>query len=87
MLWYCYKLFTTWCTEGVDVMHGVERLAFLGVRSAQKMYMTQWHGRLILAVIEASSVFLYAVDPGTHEVGTLYWLSKQDTGPTDCHKQ
>ncbi|XP_050727913.1 uncharacterized protein LOC127004357 isoform X2 [Eriocheir sinensis] len=52
----------------VDIVHGVEELAFLGVRGAQKVHMTQWRGRLILAVIESASVSLHVVEPGTHKV-------------------
>lgn len=51
------------------MVHGVEGLALLGVRGAQKMHITQWRSRLIVAVIESSSVSLHAVEPGTHKVG------------------
>lgn len=61
--------FTSRCTTGVDVVHGVKELAFLGVRGAQKVHMTQWRGRLILAVIESASVSLHVVEPDTHKVG------------------
>lgn len=54
---------------GVEVVHRVEELVSLGVQGAQRVYMTQWRGRLILAVIETSGVSLYAVEPQTHRVG------------------
>lgn len=53
----------------MELVHDVKGMVFLGVRTAQKIYMTQWHGRLILAVIESSSVSLHALEPGTHKVG------------------
>ena len=56
------------CVTGVEVVHRVEELVSLGLRSAQSIHMTQWRGRLILAVIEASGVSLHAVKPQTHQV-------------------
>ena len=53
----------------MDIVSQVEDLLSLGLRSAQKMYMTEWRGRLILAVIEASGVSLYAIEPKTLMVG------------------
>ncbi|XP_063865674.1 uncharacterized protein LOC135103412 isoform X1 [Scylla paramamosain] len=52
----------------VDIINQVEEMVSLGLRSAQKMYMIEWRGRLILAVIEASGVSLYAIEPKTHRV-------------------
>lgn len=53
----------------MEIVDRVEELVSLGVRGAQRIYMTQWRGRLILAVIETSGVSLHAVEPRTHRVG------------------
>ncbi|XP_045104350.1 uncharacterized protein LOC123499881 [Portunus trituberculatus] len=52
----------------VDVVSQVEELLSIGLGSAQKMYMTEWRDRLILAIIEASGVSLYAIEPKTHRI-------------------
>lgn len=65
----------------MDIVHDVEELAFLGVRGAQKVHMTQWSGCLVLVVIEPTSVSLHVVEPGTHKVRGVHGLVRGGASP------
>lgn len=61
------KLFVVY--SGAVLLERVEDMVSLGMRVSLGVRVTQWHGRLIVAVLDTSvNVTLHAVSPGTLEV-------------------
>lgn len=55
--------------SGAVLLERVEGMVSLGAWVSLGVHVTQWHGRLILAVLDISMrVTLHAVSPGTLEV-------------------
>lgn len=60
------------------VLERVEGVLSLGTWGSLSVHTTEWHGRLILAVLDTSmSVTLHAVSPGTLEVSDTVTLFRQ----------
>ncbi|XP_069939792.1 uncharacterized protein [Cherax quadricarinatus] len=70
--------------EGVAMLAAVEGAASLGVRGSQKIHMTIWHDRLIVAVIHNTmKVSLHAIDQYSLKVSTaLTFPGKNSCGFT-----
>ncbi|XP_071528661.1 uncharacterized protein [Panulirus ornatus] len=55
--------------DGLPILSKIEGLLDLGVRGSRSIEMTQWNGRLIVAVIDAAmNVSIYAVDEQIRQV-------------------
>lgn len=68
---------------GAVLLQRVEGLLSLGTRESLGVHVTQWHDRLILAVLDTGgNVTLYAVAPGTLEVSDKPYTALNDLS---CH--